>query len=62
MRKLIAVIVFSMFAGSAVAAGGASPGAGGGGGGGAAANAGIFAVVAGGLTAAMAFSKGAVNH
>jgi hypothetical protein len=47
MKKLIAILCFAMFAGSAVAAGGASSGAGGaGGGGGAVANGGIAIGVA----------------
>ena len=63
MKKLIAVVVFAMFAGSAMAAGGSSAGAGGGAGGGSgAAGAGVIAFVVVGLSALIGASGGSTNH
>jgi len=63
MKKLIAVVVFAMFAGSAVAAGGSAAGAGGAAGGGAgAAGAGVFALVVVGVSALIGAAGGSTNH
>jgi hypothetical protein len=62
MKKLIAIVCFAMFAGSAVAAGGSSSGAGGAGGGSGAAAAGGVAITVAALGLILGHMSASNNH